>query len=241
MNEEQARQFIRALFHYVWEKRDKSRIPEFYAANLTGFIDQLPVGIRDIYAGVDFISRNLSSNVYSIHDLIISGNKIAAVVNVKSVTADEEVERYTSNAFFFEMHKGKIAKMRMYIGEAHLTALQEEESSEEGSGSFLSKAVDAVSKLSKSKKANHKKAEDDVEPPPPPPPKKPVKQKAKPAQEASEKVPPKKQPVKKEKVTKKPEAESSSDYSASPAPKFSFNKAKLQVGVTPKDNKSDKS
>ncbi|MDF1795252.1 MAG: hypothetical protein P1U63_01815 [Coxiellaceae bacterium] len=238
MNEEQARQFIRALFRMVWERRDKSKIPTFYAASLTGFVDQLPLKIRDIYAGVDYIEKNCYSNVYSLHDLVVSGNKIAAVINVKTISIDQESERYTSIAYFFELEKGKIIKLRMYAGQTQVSPIEEESS--DPSGSLISRAVDAVSNFSKSKKEKTKVAVEKKQKP------SQVKTTAVKEQEPSVEQPVKrKQPPAKKRAAKdqkssvkQPTVEN--DYSASPQPAFSFNKAKLQVGVNPANHRKDK-
>ncbi|MDF1760088.1 MAG: hypothetical protein P1U40_06095 [Coxiellaceae bacterium] len=263
MNEEQARQFIRALFHLVWEKRDKSKIPTFYAANLTGFVDQMPLKIRDIYDGVDYIAKNCYSNVYSVHDLVVSENKIAAVVNVKTISIDQETERYTSIAYFYELSKGKIVKLRMYVGEPQVNAVEQE--SNDPNGSLISRAVDAVSNLTKPKQAKSKPAVEN---------KKPIeKRSGEDRRSEEERRVEEARRVKENKVeeerrtqedrrtaeerrnakerrnaedrraveSEQPEAKkANSDYSASPQPAFSFNKAKLQVGVNPAKHLKDK-
>ncbi|MDF1654096.1 MAG: hypothetical protein P1U34_03200 [Coxiellaceae bacterium] len=266
MNEEQARQFIRALFHFVWEKRDKSKIPTFYAASLTGFVDQVPLTIRDIYNGVDYLAKNLASNKYSLHDLIVSGNKIAVVINAKAVSVDEESERYTSIAYFFELAKGKIIKMRMYPGVAEVKQINQDDDDDDENASFISKAVDAVSNLAKPKKPKKPKKRPSTSNNLPPERKEPPQRK-----QANEKSSKAKQLEEEHKAARKKlaaeekmleeerrkgeerrrnkerralkskqDSKSTTDYAASPQPAFSFNKAKLQVGVTPKDTKPKK-
>lgn len=232
MNHDQASQFVHALFHQVWEHRDKSRIPVFYSERLTGFSGLTPISIKSIYESVDYIQKNIAENHYSIHDLLVDGDRISIVANGKFLTADRETEYYNTMAYFFELSKGKIIKMRVFVTQGERIQVVADDES------VLKKMAEKVTSRFKPKAR------------PKPRPRKYVQ----PMAEKTEKV----QAQSESPATKKPEPpakaeakqaaqqstpsqpSSSTTYDLSPNAKVTFGKSTLQVGVNPRAPK-DKS
>ena len=114
MNNEQARQFVSALFKEVFETYDRTKIDKFFSKELTGFLLQSPIGFDDITQWVDRLEESYPTLQFMVHQIVAEQNAIAAVVNLTlSTTAKKDL--YVSIAIFMELDtKGQITKWRSF-------------------------------------------------------------------------------------------------------------------------------
>lgn len=229
MNHEQASQFVRALFRLVWEKRDRKRVPQFYSEEVSGFRGLAPITITSIYRSLDQLDEYYATNEYTIHDLVVEGNRIAMVVNVKLRTLDGRFEQYNSFSNFVELEKGKIVKSRMFLemGEARRLPPKNKKAT------LAAKVVNALLPSDKPNKAAAKHEPVDSKPIVDAPAQTAEKEEP---QQAESPVP--KQPevaVESAQAASEPLSSAAASYDASPGATFTFGKASIEAEPKEKD------
>jgi hypothetical protein len=115
MTNEQASQFVSALFKEIFESFDRSKVDKFFSQDLTGFLLSQPINIDGIYSWIDRLEEGYSSLESMVHQLIIEDRKIAAVINLSLIEKANHQKSYVSIAIFIELgHKGKVIKWRSF-------------------------------------------------------------------------------------------------------------------------------
>ena len=115
MTNEQASQFVSALFKEIFEVFDRSKVDKFFSQDLTGFLLSQPINIDGIYSWLDRLEASYSTLEAMVHQTVIEDRKIASVVNLSLVEKDSPKKIYVSIAIFIELgQRGKIIKWRSF-------------------------------------------------------------------------------------------------------------------------------
>ena len=114
MTNEQARQFVSALFKEVFVPYNHEKIAKFFSQDLTGFLLKTPVDFDGIINWLNRLQAEYPTFEFMIHQTIVEDMKIAAVVNISLTSASGE-KLYVSLAIFIELSgKGRIIKWRSF-------------------------------------------------------------------------------------------------------------------------------
>ena len=116
MTNTQASQFVTALFREVFEQFDRKKVEKFFSKDMTGFLLSEPADFDSIIKWMDRLEANYDRLESTVHQVIVEGHKIAAVVNIKlhSSNGDDE-SPYTSICIFMEHNgKGKVIRWRTF-------------------------------------------------------------------------------------------------------------------------------
>lgn len=114
MTNEQARQFVSALFKEVFQSYNHEKVAKFFSKDLSGFLLDQPVDFDGIINWLNSLQAEYPTFESMIHQIIVEGLEIAAVVNI-SLTATNGQQLYASLAVFLELSaKGRIIKWRSF-------------------------------------------------------------------------------------------------------------------------------
>ena len=115
MTNDQARQFVSALFREVFDRYDRKKVAKFFSEDLTGFILTQPINRDGIIAWLDRLEAAYSQCESMVHQVVLEGRQIAAVVNLSLTDRTNQEKLYVSLALFLELgNRGKIIKFRNF-------------------------------------------------------------------------------------------------------------------------------
>ena len=115
MTNEQARQFVSALFTETFDSFDRSKVDKFFSQDVTGFLLSQPINIDGIYSWIDRLEATYSQLESLTHQTVVEDKKIAAVINLSLIEKDTHKKVYISIAVFMELgQKGKVVKWRSF-------------------------------------------------------------------------------------------------------------------------------
>jgi hypothetical protein len=115
MTNEQASQFVSALFKETFDAFDRTKVDKFFSQDMTGFLLSQPINIDGVHGWIDRLEASYTSLESMVHQTIVEGRKIAAVVNLSLLEKDNHKKIYVSIAIFIELgQRGKIIKWRSF-------------------------------------------------------------------------------------------------------------------------------
>lgn len=115
MTNEQASQFVSAIFKEVFTNFDRKKVEKFFSPDLTGFLLNRPLNYDGIIDWVTHFENAYSSLEAMVHKVVVEGNQIAAVVNLSLIEINTENKAYISIAIFLEVSpRGKVTKWRLF-------------------------------------------------------------------------------------------------------------------------------
>jgi hypothetical protein len=118
MTNEQARQFVSALFREVFDRYDQKKVSKFFSDDLTGFLLSHPINIDGITDWINRLEASYSTLESMVHQVLIEQRQIAAVVNLSLIEKSTDKKVYVSIALFLELNqRGKIIKWRSFTSD----------------------------------------------------------------------------------------------------------------------------
>jgi|GEM_PF-4263131 len=115
MTNDQASQFISALFKEIFERFDRQKVSKFFSEDLTGFLLNQPINADGIISWIDRLEASYSSIESMVHEVVLENKHIAAVVNLSLTEKGSNEKLYLSIAIFLQLgQRGKVAKWRSF-------------------------------------------------------------------------------------------------------------------------------
>ena len=115
MTNDQASQFVSALFKEIFDHFDRSKVNKFFSQDVTGFLLNQPLNADGVVSWLDRLEASYNSVESMVHQVVLEGRQIAAVVNLSLTEKDSSEKAYISIAVFIELGpRGKVIKWRSF-------------------------------------------------------------------------------------------------------------------------------